>query len=46
MSEGDLQAVWLTLKLATCTTVILMLLAPPLAWWLSRSQHRLRPLVE
>ena len=33
MSEGDLLAVWLTLKLATCTTAILLLLAPPLAWW-------------
>ncbi|MGL5503559.1 MAG: molybdate ABC transporter permease subunit, partial [Aeromonas veronii] len=46
MSEGDLLAVWLTLKLAACTTAILLLLAPPLAWWLSRSQNRLRPLVE
>ena len=46
MSEGDLLAVWLTLKLAACTTAILLLLSPLLAWWLSRSQHRLRPLVE
>lgn len=46
MSEGDLLAVWLTLKLAASTTAILLLLSPPLAWWLSRSQHRLRPLVE
>ncbi|MGL5483760.1 MAG: molybdate ABC transporter permease subunit, partial [Aeromonas veronii] len=46
MSEGDLLAVWLTLKLAACTTAILLLLAPPLAWWLSHSQNRLRPLVE
>ena len=29
MSEGDLLAVWLTLKLAACTTAILLLLAPP-----------------
>ena len=46
MSEGDLLAVWLTLILAASTTAILLLLSPPLAWWLSRSQHRLRPLVE
>ena len=32
MSEGDLQAVWLTLKLAASTTAILLLLSPPLAW--------------
>ena len=46
MSEGDLLAVWLTLRLAASTTAILLLLSPPLAWWLSRSQHRLRPVVE
>ena len=37
MSEGDLLAVWLTLKLAASTTAILLLLSPPLAWWLSRN---------
>lgn len=31
---GD--AVWLTAKLATVTTVILVIMATPLAWWLSR----------
>lgn len=30
------EAVWLTAKLATVTTVILVLAATPLAWWLSR----------
>src|SRR5690606_35329611 len=30
-----LQAIWLTLKLATLTTVFLLLLALPLAWWLA-----------
>ena len=29
---------WLTLKLATVTTVILLLIATPLAWWLARSR--------
>ncbi|HYH19780.1 MAG TPA: molybdate ABC transporter permease subunit [Azospirillum sp.] len=32
------QPVLLTLKLATLTTVILLLLGTPLAWWLARSQ--------
>ena len=31
---GD--AVWLTAKLAAATTAVLLLLATPLAWWLSR----------
>ena len=29
-------AVWLTAKLAAVTTAVLLLLATPLAWWLSR----------
>ncbi len=29
---------WLTLKLAAVTTVILLLIATPLAWWLARSR--------
>lgn len=36
------QAVWLTLKLATTTTAVLLVLATPLAWWLARSRHWLR----
>jgi len=34
----DLAAVWLTLKLAGITTIILLLLGTPLAWWLARSR--------
>ncbi len=34
----DWQAVWLTLKLASITTFILLLLAIPLSWWLSQTQ--------
>ncbi|MDP3139737.1 MAG: molybdate ABC transporter permease subunit [Burkholderiaceae bacterium] len=36
ISHDDVQAIWLTLKLATFTTVLLLLLATPLAWWLAR----------
>ena len=35
-----LQAVWLTLQLATLTTIVLLLIATPLAWWLSQTQSR------
>ena len=38
----DLAAVWLTLKLASLTTVLLLLLATPLAWWLARTHSRWR----
>ena len=33
-----LQAIWLTLQLATFTTIVLLLIATPLAWWLSQTQ--------
>lgn len=39
-------AVWVTLKLATITTMILMLLAIPMAWWLANMNSRLRPVLE
>ena len=35
-------AVWLTLQLAAATTVVLLVLATPLSWWLSRTHSRWR----
>ncbi|MCG8517555.1 molybdate ABC transporter permease subunit [Marinobacter sp. CA1] len=37
--SAEWQAIWLTLKLATVTTAILLIVATPLAWWLARSRH-------
>lgn len=37
-----LQAIWLTLKLATLSTLLLLLIATPLAWWLARTGSRWR----
>lgn len=42
----DLQALWLTLELAAVSTLILILIGVPLAWWLSQSQWRGKFLVE
>ena len=42
----ELSAIWLTAQLAGITTLVLLVLATPLAWWLAHSQHRLRPAVE
>ena len=41
-SGGDLGAIWLTLKLASLTTLLLLLLSTPLAWWLARTSSRWR----
>lgn len=37
LSDGDLQAIWLTVRLAGIVTVILLLIGTPIAWWLARS---------
>lgn len=42
----DFQALWLTLKLATCTTAILLILAVPLAWWIASEQGAGRAVVQ
>ncbi len=42
----DLGPVWLSLTLAAVTTVILLLLGTPLAWWLSGTRSRFKPIVE
>ena len=40
LSPEDLAAVWLTAKLASVTTVLLLLLGTPIAWWLARTSSR------
>ncbi|WP_374674869.1 molybdate ABC transporter permease subunit [Ideonella sp.] len=44
MSPADWTAVGLTARLAAVSTVLLLLLGTPLAWWLARTRSRARPL--
>lgn len=44
-TESDLIAIALTLRLAFTTTVILLVLGTPLAWWLANSASRWRGLI-
>lgn len=46
LSFEDLEALGLTLKLAALVTVLLLLLGTPLAYWLSRTDSRIKPLIE
>jgi len=46
LTETDLAALWITLKLAGLTTLILILLGTPLAWWLARTRFRGKVIVE
>jgi molybdate transport system permease protein len=41
-SDDDWQAIRLTFELAALTTVLLLIIATPLAWWLARSTSRWR----
>ncbi len=42
----DLGPVWLSIKLALATVLILLVLGTPVAWWLAHSRSRLRVVVE
>ncbi|ENO85973.1 molybdate ABC transporter permease subunit [Thauera linaloolentis] len=42
LDDGAWQAIWLTLELAGLTTVLLLVIATPLAWWLSQTRSRWR----
>lgn len=42
LTASDLQAIGLTLQVATLTTVILAVIGTPLAWWLARTRSWLK----
>ncbi len=42
----DLGPVWISLKLASVTVVVLILIGTPLAWWLAFTRSRWRAIVE
>ncbi len=46
ITSDDWQAVSLTLQLALLTSILLLIISLPLAWWLSQWQSRAKPLVQ
>ncbi len=42
LDSVDLAAIWLTFKLASVTTLILLLVGTPIAWWLARTPSRMK----
>lgn len=46
MGLPDLGPLWLTIRLAAVTTLILLLVGTPVAWWLAFTRARLKPVVE
>jgi molybdate transport system permease protein len=45
MHADDLTALRLTVQLAVVTTVLLLLIGTPIAWWLARTRSRLQPVL-
>ena len=46
LHPGDLQALILTLRLAAISTLVLLVLGTPVAWWLATTRRRWRPVVD
>jgi len=46
LNEFDITALFLTFKLAGVSTLILLLLGTPLAWWLSQTRWKLKTILE
>jgi molybdate transport system permease protein len=42
LDAEDWGAIWLTLKLATIVTMLLLVLGTPVAWWLSQTRSRMK----
>ena len=42
LTQADLTAVWLTLRLAFTVTLLLLLVGTPIAWWLARTRSWLK----
>jgi len=40
LADSDLQAIWLTIRLASVVTAILLVIGTPVAWWLARTRSR------
>lgn len=45
LSAGDISAIWLTVKLATLVTLILLIIGTPLAWWLARTRSCMKGVI-
>jgi molybdate transport system permease protein len=42
LTDSDLQAIWLTVRLAAIVTLILLVVGTPIAWWLARTRSRFK----
>jgi molybdate transport system permease protein len=45
LDTGDWGAIWLTIKLATIVTLLLLLFGTPVAWWLAQTRSRVKTVI-
>lgn len=46
LSDLDVSALWVTLRLACMTVLVLLIVGTPIAWWLAHTRSRFRTIVE
>ena len=46
MNLPDLTSLWLTARLALVTTLVLLVIGTPIAWWLAQTRSRIKPVIE
>ena len=46
LNEYDISALLVTMKLASLTTIILILVGTPIAWWLSQTRFKFKAVIE
>jgi len=46
LSELDISALWVTLRLACMTVLVLLIVGTPIAWWLAHTRSKFRTIVE
>lgn len=45
LSDSDIQSIWLTIRLSTVVTAILLIVGSPIAWWLSQTRSKLKGVI-
>jgi len=42
LADSDIQSIWLTVRLASVVTFVLLITGTPIAWWLARTRSRFK----